>query len=172
MKQKFKDAYMDTAKRFAELSHAVRLKVGAIIVKDDRIISIGFNGTPSGWVNDCEHREYMDPAGTNGWLDTADVKEQYPYENAHGHYRLTTKQEVLHAEMNAISKIAKTTESADGATMFVTHQPCIHCAKIIYQSGITAVYYDTDYRDQSGVRFLEKCGVVVDKLEASSVNKS
>ena len=169
MKQKFKEAYMDTAVRFSELSHAVRLKVGAIIVKDDRIISIGFNGTPSGWDNNCEHREYMDPAGTTGWLDTADIKHQYPYEDESGHYRLTTKQEVLHAEMNAISKIAKTTESANGATMFVTHQPCMHCAKIIYQSGISAVCYRNEYRDPTGTQFLKNCGILVEHIEESEL---
>jgi dCMP deaminase len=168
MKQKFKEAYMDTAKRFAELSHAIRLKVGSIIVKDDRIISIGFNGTPKNWDNNCEHREYQSASSRN-WLDAEDNIDQWPYEDDKGRYRLTTKQEVLHAEMNAISKIAKTTESADGATMFVTHQPCIHCAKIIYQSGITAVYYGAEYRDPAGVRFLEECGVLVEKIEDSSL---
>jgi len=167
MKQKFKEAYMDTAIRFAELSHAVRLKVGSIIVKEDRIISIGFNGTPSGWDNNCEHREYMISSEQN-WLDKPNMKDQWPYYDDHGHYRLTTKQEVLHAEMNAISKIAKTNESADGAVMFVSHQPCIHCAKIIYQSGITAVYYGTEYRDQAGVRFLEECGVIVEAIKVVS----
>ena len=89
------------------------------------------------------------------------------YDSSKNASLLKTKPEVLHAEMNAISKIAKTTESADGATMFVTHQPCMHCAKIIYQSGISAVYYLNEYRDPSGTQFLEKCGIVVDKIEVS-----
>ena len=163
MKQKFKEAYMDTAIRFAELGHAVRLKVGAIIVKDDRIISIGFNGTPSGWDNNCEdsisgydERVMHDPLDNREWTYDSTTKM---------YSALKTKPEVLHAEMNAISKIAKTTESADGATMFVTHQPCMHCAKIIYQSGIAEVYYRTEYRDPSGTQFLEKCGIVVEKIE-------
>ena len=165
MKQKFKEAYMDTAIRFAELSHAVRLKVGAIIVKDDRIISIGFNGTPSGWDNNCE--DSIISQGTHIIHDPLDNRE-WTYDSTTEMYSaLKTKPEVLHAEMNAISKIAKTTESADGATMFVTHQPCMHCAKIIYQSGISAVYYLNEYRDPSGTQFLEKCGIVVDKIEVS-----
>ena len=154
---------MDTAVRFAELSHAVRLKVGAIIVKDDRIISIGFNGTPSGWDNNCEY--LPERAGQLNMDNTLD--ESKWYDSSKNASLLKTKPEVLHAEMNAISKIAKTTESADGATMFVTHQPCMHCAKIIYQSGISAVYYRNEYRDPSGTQFLEKCGIVVDKIEVS-----
>ena len=165
MKQKFKEAYMDTAKRFADLSHAVRLKVGAIIVKDERIISIGYNGTPSGWDNDCEHKEYMGQ-GAGGWLDPESIVDQWPYtDDAGKRYRLTTKQEVLHAEMNAISKIAKTHESALGASLYVTHQPCVHCAKVIYQSGISEVYYADEYRDPAGVIFLEKCGIVVEQIK-------
>ena len=165
MKQKFKEAYMDTAVRFAELSHAVRLKVGAIIVKDDRIISIGFNGTPSGWDNNCEY--LPERAGQLNMDNTLD--ESKWFDSSTNASLLKTKPEVLHAEMNAISKIAKTTESADGATMFVTHQPCMHCAKIIYQSGIAEVYYRTEYRDPSGTQFLEKCGIVVEKIEESEL---
>jgi len=127
-------AYMDTAKVFAELSHARRLHVGAIVVKDDRIISIGYNGMPSGWDNCCE---------------TVDN---------------TTKPEVLHAETNAIAKLARSTESGDGASMFITHSPCIECSKLIYQSGIARVYYDENYRDDSGIEFLQKSGVIVEKL--------
>ena len=132
MKQKFVDAYMDTAKRFAQLSTAKRLKVGAIVVKDDRIISLGYNGTPSGWDNVCEHEG-------------------------------KTKPEVLHAEANALTKLAKSTESGEGATLFVTHSPCIDCAKLIAQSGICEVYYDQVYRCDDGLEFLQKCGISVIK---------
>jgi dCMP deaminase len=137
MKQKFKYAYMQTAQTFAELSHARRLKVGAIVVKEDRIISIGYNGMPAGWDNNCEH----------------EVNNE-----------LKTKSEVLHAETNAIAKLAKSNDSGNGATMFITHSPCIECAKLIYQSGINHVMYMQNYRDDAGVQFLVKSGVVVEQL--------
>lgn len=141
MKTKFIYAFMDVAERFAKLSHARRLQVGAIIVKDDRIISIGYNGMPSGWDNCCE-----DEVIENDWPG------------------LKTKPEVLHAESNCISKLAKSSESGDGATMFITHSPCIDCAKLIYQSGIGAVYYKTDYRSDQGILFLKKSKIRVKKL--------
>lgn len=157
---------MDTAKVFAELSQARRLHVGAIVVKDDRIISIGYNGMPAGWDNNCENREYM--SGDN-W-----DSQLYPFEEEETHvdadegffrttrrYRLKTKPEVLHAETNAIAKLAKSTESGLGASMFITHAPCLDCAKLIYQSGINTVYYREAYRDNSGVEFLKNSGVVV-----------
>ncbi|CAB4168110.1 ComEB Deoxycytidylate deaminase [uncultured Caudovirales phage] len=130
MKDKWVSAYMDTAYRFAELSSATKLKVGAIIVKDDRIISIGYNGTPSGWDNVCE-----DESGV-------------------------TKPEVIHAEMNCITKLASSSESAKGSTMFITHAPCIHCAKLIAACGISYVYYGEKYRDDAGLDHLERCGVL------------
>jgi dCMP deaminase len=143
VKQKFRDAYMKTAEVFAELSSARRLHVGAIIVKDDRIISIGYNGMPSGWDNNCED-ELKWPNG--------DIKF------------LTTKPEVLHAETNAIAKLAKSTESGNGATLFVTHAPCLDCAKLVYQSGINSVFYRNSYRTDDGLQFLEKAGVQVEKM--------
>jgi dCMP deaminase len=170
MKLKFKQAYMKTAETFAELSHARRLHVGAIVVKDDRIISIGYNGMPAGWDNNCEYREYMDP-GAGSWLSPVEIEAQWPYvelnEEAEEEYRyrLKTKPEVLHAETNAISKLAKSTESGDGATMFITHSPCLDCAKLIYQSGINSVFYRTSYRSDKGIEFLEKSGVTVEKLD-------
>jgi len=141
MKQKFIEAYMDVAERFAQLSSATRLQVGAIVVKDDRIISIGYNGMPSGWDNVCEEKVY----------DTS----------AEATYQLKTKPEVLHAESNAIAKLAKSPESGEGATIFVTHAPCIDCAKLIYQSGINTVYYRTAYRDTSGIDFLNQSNIKV-----------
>ena len=143
MKQKFIDAYMDVAERFAQLSSAVRLQVGAIVVKDDRIISIGYNGMPAGWDNVCENIIGYDK----------------------GKPVLNSKPEVLHAEANAITKLARSSESGDGASIFVTHAPCIDCAKLIYQSGINTVYYRTAYRDTSGVDFLAKSDVEVIKIE-------
>lgn len=137
MKQKFIDAYMDTAHRFALLSTAKKLKVGAIIVKDDRIISIGYNGTPTGWDNTCE---YLVEDG------------------------LKTKDEVIHAEANAIAKLARGTESGVGSTLFLTHSPCIQCAKQIYTAGIHEVFYKEEYRDSAGLHFLEKCNIKVTKI--------
>ena len=123
MKEKFKRAYMQTAKTFAELSSARRLQVGAIVVKDDRIISIGYNGMPAGWDNDCEDET---------------VELYSGYEGAIHRTVLKTKPEVLHAEMNSLMKLAKSNDSGNQACMFVTHSPCLECAKGIYQAGINA----------------------------------
>jgi dCMP deaminase len=170
MKQKFIDAHMKVAETYAELSSAKRLHVGAIIVKDDRIISIGYNGMPSGWTNDCEDKEWC---SAGGWLSPEEIEEGWPYEGEYydssgyamkGRYRLKTKPEVLHAETNAIAKLAKSTESGDGAVLFVTHAPCLSCAKLIYQSGINSVYYRNSYRDELGIDFLNQCGVKVEQV--------
>lgn len=139
MKQKFIEAFMDVAKRFAQLSSAKRLQVGSIVVKDDRIISIGYNGTPAGWDNECE--------------TVVDTGELPP--------TLITKPEVIHAEMNALMKLAKSHESGNNATIFITHSPCMECAKGIYQAGIKTVYYSEAYRSNNGIDFLEKSGVEV-----------
>ena len=134
---------MKTAETFAELSHARRLHVGAIVVKDDRIISIGYNGMPAGWDNNCEDViQHSD--------DTVTLK---------------SKPEVLHAETNAIAKLAKSTESGDGAVLFVTHSPCLDCAKLIFQSGIRSVFYRNSYRSTDGTKFLERSGVTVEQVE-------
>ena len=172
MKEKFKQTYMKTAKVFAELSHARRLHVGAIVVKDDRIISIGYNGMPAGWDNDCEHKEYMS-GDAGGWLSPEEIYEQWPFEEEDidpdlgyaRRYALKTKPEVLHAESNAIAKLAKSNDSGLGADIFITHAPCIECAKLIYQSGINGVYYSENYRDDSGIEFLKKSGVNIEKLD-------
>ena len=151
---------MDVAKRFAQLSSAKRLQVGAIIVKDDRIISIGYNGMPSGWSNDCETRDYM-PIDSGGWLMPDELWKMFPYEDGEKRYRLKTKPEVIHAEANAIAKLAKGVESGDGAIMFLTHAPCLDCAKQIYTAGITRVYYNQSYRNSEGIDFLKACEVEV-----------
>lgn len=169
MKEKFIDAYMDVAERFAKLSSARRLHVGAIVVKDDRIISIGYNGMPAGWDNNCEDRVY--DTGAGGWVSPEEFESMYPYtewnEDAEEEYRygLKTKLEVLHAETNAIAKLAKSNESGMGATMFITHAPCLDCAKLIFQSGIGSVLYRDAYRDTGGVTFLEKSGVIVTQIK-------
>lgn len=134
---------MKTAETFAELSHARRLHVGAIVVKDDRIISIGYNGMPAGWDNDCEDQIYHE----DGF-----------------HITLKTKPEVLHAETNAIAKLARSNESGLGSDMFVTHAPCLDCAKLIYQAGIKRVWFGAAYRDGAGVNFLKTSGIEVEQV--------
>jgi dCMP deaminase len=143
MKQKWVDAFMDTAERFAQLSSAVRLKVGAVVVQDNRIISIGYNGMPSGWTNECEEVVYR--------------IAQEPI--------LKTKDEVIHAEANAISKLARDGERGLGADLFCTHAPCIQCAKLIYGAGIKKVYYRESYRNTDGIDFLSKCSIEVERVQ-------
>lgn len=131
-------AHMDVALRYAELSHARRLKVGAVIVKDNRVISIGYNGMPAGWDNKCE------------FLNDGE---------------LYTKPEVLHAETNAIAKVAKSSESCYNASIYTTTAPCIDCAKLIYQSGISKVYYKEKHlRSDDGLIFLEESGITICQL--------
>jgi dCMP deaminase len=169
MKPKIIKAHMKTAENYASLSTAVRLQVGSIIVKDDRIISIGYNGMPSGWDNMCEDKVY-DP-GAGGWLDPDEFAAKYPFEEWHEgaqrnvRYGLKTKPEVLHAEANAIAKVARSSESAEGSVLFVTHSPCIECAKLIYQSGIKQVFYRDNYRSSDGIDFLKQAGVIVNKFD-------
>ncbi len=142
MKQKFVDAHMAAAEVYSKLSSAKRLQVGCVVVKDNTIIGIGYNGMPSGWTNDCEDVIQLSD-------DTVELK---------------TKSEVLHAETNALAKIAKSTNSSEDSSLFVTHAPCIDCAKLIYQSGINSIYYRNSYRDEKGIDFLKKAGVIVEKV--------
>ena len=167
MKPKFQKLYNNIAHEVAKMSHARRLQVGAVIVKDDRVISMGYNGMPAGWENNCEDKVWDKGAG--GWLSPEEIEEQYPFEGWHEkaernvRYGLKTKPEVLHAESNAIAKLAKSNDSGDGADIFVTHAPCMECSKLIFQSGISRVYYSADYRDDSGIKFLKQSGVEVIK---------
>ena len=140
MRPKWRSAFMDVAERFAQLSSAKKLKVGAIVVKGDSIVSVGYNGTPSGWSNKCEDK--------NG----------------------ETVPEVIHAEANCVAKLAKSCISGENSTMFITHAPCIHCAKIIYGAGIGVVYYKNVYRDDSGVKFLKKCGITVLQITSNEAS--
>ena len=133
---KWDKAHMAVAEIYSKLSTAKRLQVGAVIVKDNRIISIGYNGMPAGWTNECE---YTDEYGFNA----------------------VTKPEVLHAEANAIAKVARSSESCEGAVIYTTHQPCLQCAKLIYQSGIARVVWKHEYKTDEGIQFLEKCNVEV-----------
>ncbi len=134
-KEKYDKAYLRIAKEWGQLSYCQRKKVGAIIVRDKMIISDGYNGTPSGFENCCEDEEN------------------------------NTKWYVLHAEANAISKVARSTQSCEGATLYITLSPCKDCSKLIHQSGIKRVVYHQEYKDCSGLDFLRKAGVEVDLIE-------
>ncbi len=131
-KKKHDRAYLKMALEWAKLSYCERKKVGALLVKDRTIISDGYNGTPSGFENICE-----DGDGYTKWY-------------------------VLHAEANAILKVAASTQSAEGATLYITLSPCKECSKLIHQSGIKRVVYIKEYRDTTGVELLRKAGVVVE----------
>ncbi len=143
MKPKFIEAHMKAAENYSKLSSAKRLQVGCVIVKDDTIIGIGYNGMPSGWDNTCE--------------DVLEVHED-------GGIVTKTKPEVLHAETNAIAKVAKSTNSTDGAEMFVTHAPCLDCAKLIHQSGIKNIFYRDAYKNDDGLNFLKQCNIEVNRI--------
>ena len=147
MKNKHIAAHMKSAFNYAECSTAEKLKVGCVLVKDDRIISIGYNGMPPGWSNQCETLTFFTEDG-----------KQLPSQV------LVTKPEVLHAEENAITKLARSNESGEGATAFITHVPCLSCAKLLYSSGIIGVYYTHPYRNTEGLDFLKKCKIGIDKL--------
>lgn len=143
MKQKFVNLYMDFARHVARLSYARRLQVGAVIVKDDTVISYGYNGMPAGWDNNCEDEIIDDKCMVT----------------------LKTKPEVLHAERNALDKLIKRGGvGGNKAAMFLTHAPCIECAKSIFSAGIQEVYYDNDYRSQDGIYFLKKCSIKIEKI--------
>ncbi len=131
---KYDKAYLRIATEWGLLSYCKRKKVGAIIVRDRMIISDGYNGTPSGFENCCEDEEGL------------------------------TRWDVLHAEANAILKVARSTQSCEGATLYITLSPCKECSKLIHQSGIKRVVYHNGYRDDSGIQFLKKAGVVVDHI--------
>lgn len=137
MKKKFVDFYFKVASDAADLSHARRLKVGAVIVKGDSILSYGYNGTPDGFDNNCEEE----------------------FDDGFGGIKLHTKPEVIHAEINAIAKAAKQGYSCQDAALFITHSPCIECAKLICQSGISVVYYSLSYRSTDGLELLTKKGI-------------
>ena len=133
--KRYDKAYMKMAQTWGELSHCERKKVGALIVKDRMIISDGYNGTPSGFENECED------------------------ENNY------TKWYVLHAEANAILKVAASAQSCEGATLYITLSPCRECSKLIHQAGIKRVVYSVEYKDRSGLDFLEKAGVILIQLD-------
>lgn len=132
---RYDKAYLRMAMTWSELSHCKRKQVGAIIVKDDMIISDGYNGTPSGFDNCCENED-----GETHWY-------------------------VLHAEANAILKVAKSTHNCNGSTLYLTLSPCKDCSKLILQAGIQRVVYNKDYKDTSGISFLRSSGIEVILIE-------
>lgn len=149
MKKSHQIAHMKTAFTYAELSSAKKKKVGCIVVKENRIISIGYNGTPPGWDNCCEVEipEHIDP-------DSREIIPAY----------LMTKPEVYHAEANAVAKLARSHESGEGASVFITLEPCIDCAKLLAQVGVKEVFYAEKYtanvsihKGMTGLEFLDRC---------------
>ena len=138
--ERYDRTYLNMATEWAKLSHCSRKQVGALIVKNGMIISDGYNGTPSGFENECEN-PIFDTDGT--FLD---------YE---------TKWYVLHAESNALAKVPKSTQSSEGSTLYVTMSPCRECSKLILQAGIKRVVYSESYRDSAGLDLLKKAGVDV-----------
>jgi len=142
MKKKYIEAHMKAAEVYSQLSSAKRLQVGCVVVKDNTIIGIGYNGMPSGWDNTCE----------------------YTVDDAKGYDTGKSKPEVLHAETNSIAKIARSTNSSEGAALFVTHAPCLDCAKLIHQAGIKEVFYRNSYRNDDGIIFLQRCIINVQKV--------
>lgn len=161
IKERMLKYYMDVAQRTAQLSYAEKLKVGAILVKNDNIISFSWNGTPRGWDNTCEDKIYMDVYCE----DTNYILETWPFEDALGRYHLKTKSCVTHAEEAMIMKIASSHESAEGASLFCTHSCCINCAKLIYGAKISDFFYIEEYRSSDGIKFLSQCGINVKRIE-------
>lgn len=153
--------YMQIAYQTAKLSYANRRKVGCIIVKDEQIVSFGYNGTPHGFDNDCEEdqiRYYDNPDHAMALMDMG-----YKCEDGCCS-KVVTKQEVLHAESNAITKLAKSTLTSNGADLYTTTAPCFDCAKLIIQAGIKRVYYSETYRDMSGIDLLKKADIKIEHV--------
>ena len=156
--------YMQTAYQFAKLSYAERRKVGCVIVKDKQIISFGYNGMPHGFENQCEEDDIIKYENPDMALS---LVEDHGYECENGccvKRSAKTRREVLHAESNAIMKVAKSTMNCKGAELYTTTCPCFDCAKLIIQAGITKVYYTEDYRDMTGVELLKKANIEVEQV--------
>jgi dCMP deaminase len=155
---------MEMAYSVAKLSYAKRRQVGCLIVKDNQIVSFGYNGTPSGFDNECEEDDNRFYENPDHALDL--IEQGFTCDNGCCHKpNAITKKEVLHAESNALTKIAKSTLSSEGADLYTTTAPCFDCAKLIIQSGITKVFYNEGYRDMSGVELLEKANINVIKTD-------
>ena len=160
---RIESVYMQNAYQFAELSYANRRKVGCVIVKDKQVISFGYNGTPHGFDNECEEASIVYYENPDIAVDL--MEQGYECDNGVCHkHGATTKPEVLHAESNAIMKVAKSTMSCDGAELYTTTCPCFGCAKLIIQAGISKVYYTETYRDMGGIALLTKAGIIVEQI--------
>jgi dCMP deaminase len=161
MKEKFVKYFMDVAERTAQLSYATRLKVGTVIVKNNRIISCGYNGMPAGWTpNDCEYPVSIDSVEFSKL--PLDEQARFTYNSNKNEWEgLKTYDELIHSEINCLGQLTRTSESGKNCIMFCTHSPCIQCAKSIYISGIKELYYKFEYRNKSGIEFLLRCGVSV-----------
>ena len=155
--------YMQTAYQFSKLSYAERRKVGCVIVKDHQVISFGYNGMPHGFNNVCEEADVRHYESPDHALDLMEQGYECDSGTCHKHNAIT-KPEVLHAESNAIMKVAKSTMSCEGAELYTTTCPCFGCAKLIIQAGISKVYYTEDYRDMSGVELLQQAGIIVEQV--------
>lgn len=164
MKNKHLLVYMKCAEAFAECSNAERLKVGTVIIKNNRIISCGYNSQPEHINDPCEIKVYAQGAGA--WVD--DVEEQYPYKDEVDRYRLVTSPTTRHSEKNALLGLMKSNESSVGASLVCTHSCCELCAVDIVDAGITEFYYKHDYRSEDGLKYLKENGVVVHKINDES----
>ena len=142
MKPRMVEYYMKVAELTAGLSRARRLQVGCVIVKDDNIISFGWNGTPPGWDNNCEDTVW----------------------HSNGERTLKTRPEVIHAEANALMKLCRAHSSSYGASLFLTHAPCVECAKMISSAGIDQVFYRQQYRNQDGINLLAKSNILMTEI--------
>jgi len=164
MKRKFIDYFMHVAEITAGLSHARKLKVGSVIVKDNRILSIGYNGTPAGCDNNCETEIYDENGEWSRQLSKEEDAQWIKFD-------LVTKPEVIHAEANAILKLAQSTDSAKDAVLFITHAPCIECAKMILSCGISSVIYKHEYRCKDGLDLLQRCNVLVYNYDSNNLGR-
>ena len=163
MKNKHINMYMNIAQVLADTSSGVRLKVGAVLVRDNNILSTGYNALPAAIDGPLEEKVYM-KVGAGAWLDIDYIESEWPYEDVTGRYKLVTKREVRHAERSVLMNLCKTNESAVGATLFVTASCCKYCAIDIVDAGISTVIYKEEYRDTSGIQYLKDNGINVIKI--------
>lgn len=163
--------YLRMARIWAENSYAIRLKVGALVVsKDGNIISDGYNGTPRGFENVCEYPDKKEYELSEELTD--EQKREYLENNWYdGNCKLISKPYVLHAEANALTKLAKSTQSSDGATLYVTDMPCMECSKLIIQAGIRRVVYERPYRIPDGIDLLQRAGIIVEQIPTDILDK-
>lgn len=178
MKQKYVEALLDMAERFGQTSTAERLKVGALIVKNGSVISLGINGMPPKWPTEvCEDKEYahekyfyiLDDIHSYDNKTIEWLKESFPYEDEEGRYKLVTKKECRHAEVAALEKLWGSSETSVEADMFVSHSPCPACCIKIKTAGIKTVYYRTKFRSLDGLDYLIKNGVEVIQVERNRI---